>query len=322
MKLHDFDHLFIQHRPPEEICEFLKEHWNDLESHLKFSIYQERLFAPEFLLRCDEDLVQNIYNHLWFNFGYFSSLKYAGQIVQDTSVPDSTRTKFWYMIHAYKSCCYGVPDQRVSSPVFIDNPAALQSFCKYSENSAAKIFFQGMARCKIANGYKLSARLVKTLQEDSISMFEMTRLMENKDLTLSLFLCMIKYDAQQIFCHFLKDSLTINGIFPDRIILFFLCAHAEAGFAGKAIHTLEKIKPGIVREATDPFGNTPLWYTLYQEEIPTQLVKTLIQYGDDPTKRNHLNLSYELVMAANSSQYEKRRRRTVMKAIWKKQQGL
>ena len=118
----------------------------------------------------------------------------------------------------------------------------------------------------------------------------------------------LNHEAENIVCHLLKKRLkALSDILAPQDLLFCICAN-NIGKGDKTVpshailDTLEELTPGICRNTIDQLGNTPLWYCPYYSRIyPKKLeviVQTLLKYGCDPDKRNHLNLSYNICREA------------------------
>ncbi len=97
-----------------------------------------------------------------------------------------------------------------------------------------------------------------------------------------------------------------------RKMLFYVSAYGNWKMAAEAAATIESAAPGTVASATDHFGNTPIWYTLYDldtthqydtasnpaaaqengETARKEYVKLLESFGCDRHYKNHLGVSY------------------------------
>ena len=64
--------------------------------------------------------------------------------------------------------------------------------------------------------------------------------------------------------------------------------------AAEAAATIESAAPGTVASAIDHFGNTPIWYTLYDLETTHQYYSYIspdaAQENDERTRKEYVNL--------------------------------
>ncbi len=97
-----------------------------------------------------------------------------------------------------------------------------------------------------------------------------------------------------------------------RMMLFYVSAYGDWKMAAEALGAIEAAAPGTAAGAVDHFGNTPIWYTLYDldtthqydsvrhpaaarengEDARREYVKMLESFGCDRWHRNHLGVSY------------------------------
>ena len=88
-------------------------------------------------------------------------------------------------------------------------------------------------------------------------------------------------------------------------VLFYVSAYGNWSIATEIADSIESVAPGTVARAVDQFGNTPIWYTLYELETTCwdlrgagheadrhEYVRHLESLGCDPCRQNHLGISY------------------------------
>ena len=107
----------------------------------------------------------------------------------------------------------------------------------------------------------------------------------------------------------MKDLVTIDGSQGEGGGQVLRTALSLSAITGTEIE-LKKVRagraePGTIASAVDHFGNTPMWYTLYELETtnryvaPSENEKSRLAYvqllrshGCDPYRKNHLGISY------------------------------
>ena len=79
-----------------------------------------------------------------------------------------------------------------------------------------------------------------------------------------------------------------------RKVLFYVSAYGNWKMAAEAAATIESAAPGTVASAIDHFGNTPIWYTLYNLETTHQYYSYIspdaAQENDERTRKEYVNL--------------------------------
>ena len=168
-------------------------------------------------------------------------------------------------------------------------------------------------------GFKVSAALSAAIRADSVSVFEMTRQLENRRIGDALMQFLILTRAAKCFTYLVSH-------YPQQVFklrspeewLITVCRYAEDEFAAAAADELERQVPGIVGRTRDPWGNTPLWNTFFDPDLElsfflcwfnkqlrnmripgavgkAKLRAALIRLGCDPDAKNAWGLSYRLL---------------------------
>ena len=168
-----------------------------------------------------------------------------------------------------------------------------------SENE--KKFIQH-TRC-IYRQSRVSRDVMEAIKKNSVSAFEISRMMAGKRISLSTIYAAISKNAENIM-HMLLERYS-NEIFKLRTPtewLFTICQFFKTDTAINTIKQIEKKFPGIVKNAKDPWGCNLLWHTFYhdswryQGDFSEDLQKELINCGCDPNEKNPLGLSFNLVL--------------------------
>ncbi len=83
-------------------------------------------------------------------------------------------------------------------------------------------------------------------------------------------------------------------------ILYYTVSHLDDRKSIDIIDLLEKKHPGIVADTIDPLGNDLLWYSMHNYRIPwfmpnCVMIERLLELGCNPSRDNHLQLTFRLV---------------------------
>lgn len=97
-----------------------------------------------------------------------------------------------------------------------------------------------------------------------------------------------------------------KGCMTPAQLLFHSSTIRDWRAAAELAEAVETAAPGTAANATDVFGNTPVWYTLYNDHRDdaqglAKYVKTLCGLGCDKMRRNHLRLAYGEMWWNNTS---------------------
>ena len=97
----------------------------------------------------------------------------------------------------------------------------------------------------------------------------------------------------------LEESISLTEL------LFYVSAYGAWEIGAVVAEEIERAAPGTIASAVDHFGNTPMWYTLYELETTNRYVspseneksrlayvRLLRSHGCDPYRENHLGISY------------------------------
>lgn len=199
--------------------------------------------------------------------------------------------------------CLGIP--RFLRRDYLDNPAVRQLYCQRQMPGYEMLALLDM---------ELPAGRIKTLkpdlrvalERDSVARFEILRTLTRVRITQKMFFTALHVDAPRIAAHIFQRAMPDGRWMPYEKLLFVLSGNASVPerVAASIVMEIEKQRPGIVRNAMDPFGNNLLWHA-YIQRIPhppgchdsSPLIKALLRCGADPNHRNPLQLSYSLLSA-------------------------
>lgn len=156
--------------------------------------------------------------------------------------------------------------------------------------------------------------LVKSIQNDSVSQFEITRQLLGLDVEKRLLDSLVSNGAINIFFYLLLKCP--KKVLRDRSLelwLFAICRDLNGDKALPFINKIEELRPGVIASAKDPWGNNLLWYIVLHkasQQINRMFCRDeaikyrLIELGCDPDSKNMFGLSARLVEENNERSYE------------------
>lgn len=296
--IQEYDALCERNPPMEEITAFLRERC--LEGPVFRNLMNRParnyiLLTPAFLLALrddDDELLEVIGSWVRDNRSkdLFLKMDFIGRILgMKESIPDRIRAFLWNAIRE-RFHCHDVPR-------IISHPGDYAgNVINYVDIRPA---FLPEKLADWRNSTSLTEKMQVALWQDSVPLFEIELTMTGKRVAKTLFSLVLFYEAANLLSHLLKErSKAVAAILSPIDLLFYICARPPKS-TGRTfvpvIDTLEELYPGICQKTEDSFGNTPLWYCLYESNW--KMAEALIRYGCDPDKRNLLNLSYALCRA-------------------------
>ena len=268
------------------------EYFADRTFHLDMERYPSLLgawwmsrFRPRHLLW--------IYDHMLMDYG---ALKQLGAFVTDDRIALPRRAFFYHAVFRVRahvsSRCGGI---FALPPFWWDNRRAWSEYVEIVRNDEPNAFIRRFG-LPPRSAYKLSEALAAGMEKDSVPVFEMTRQLENRRLSDSMMNRLIALDSGKCFAYVLANH-------PEQVFklrspeewLFTVCREAKDGLGAAAVDELERQLPGIVGRARDPWGNTPLWNTLFNARPTAELQARLLRLVCDPDAENRYGLSYRLL---------------------------
>jgi hypothetical protein len=181
----------------------------------------------------------------------------------------------------------------------------------FALNNEEKNFLR-KSRCNFREN-ALPTQILQAIKRDSVSELEIARLLNNKKISLSIMYAILTYNAGSTINFLLKKySDEIFLLRTPQEWLFTLCNYFHLTAAIDFIKHIEEKFPGIVKNATDPWGNDLLWHTFYNDEVwdpdykrtINSIQQCLIDLGCDPDEKNDLGLSFNLVMENSRDKWE------------------
>ncbi len=200
-------------------------------------------------------------------------------ILDDTQISDDVRTAFWmgywysrgqYPHHAFE--LFGSP---LGNPLLPKRPRTPWS----------------------RTPYELPKTLAEAVESDSVSIFEMERLMCGKKISLSLVHILISKNAGNILSYWLtQKGDALSRLVSLKDLFFYLCGYGKKDLLFKVLPTIHQCNPQLIPEARDDRGNNALWYAFHnREKGMSEVCDELKRLGCDPNVRNAINLNYTMV---------------------------
>ena len=297
--IQEYDALCGKNPPMEEIVAFLRERCpnGDALFHLMRDSTARGyiLLTPAFLLALRDDdyeILKAIGSWVCDGFNNLRlKVDFIGRILgMREAIPDRIRAFLWNAIRERCrseriNCCPG----------------------EYAENVVNYIGIRpNLLQDPPVNWHyptQLTEKMQAALEQDSVPLFEIELTMTGKRVAKRLLDQILRYRAANLLSHLLKErSKALAAILPPTDLLFCICARpSKYKTFVPVLDTLEELYPGICQKTVDNFGNTPLWYCLYERNWP--MAEALIRYGCDPDARNHLGLNYNLCRKHKWPQY-------------------
>ena len=294
----ELDNILANDYPFTVLKNFIDNNYNGTvfcDNAIIHSAYRAMLFTTE-------KLKQYSKKHL-LQIASFADADICCYIVLNRELPDDIRALFWHQIHN------GRTSQKAFYIDFLTTEYRGRNhreIYRTLRNDVEKQFFQNILIERTPP--MLHPLLRVALNEDSVSTFEMLRLMMKKDITKTMIYNALIYDARDIIVEIIKK-------YPEKFFkikspeewLFFICNNFCNRAAIGAIQVIETQFPGTVKSIRDPWNNNLLWNTMFCNKRKSQresLWHEMIKLGCDPGHKNDLGLSFKLVMENSPEKWQ------------------
>lgn len=300
----ELDHILASNRPFEEFNRFWNKNHHNFDKIIPRITYQEMLFMPSMLNAYTKEQLLSLAPYV--------PPRYICAILLDPNIPCDIRGFFWHYLerdisyHVMSKLCLDVCFREYSYCV----PADVIE--EYSENE--RKFFDAINYKP--KHYAVLDSLIDALKNDSMSTFEMTRFMNGKKFTKTLFLLALEYSGKKTVSAMIeKYSEKIFTWHTPEEWLYIICNGYDKynTVSIPAIRLIEEKFPGTVKNAKDPWGANLLWNTFFcirsyrdRYRVQENLQKELLRLGCDPDEKNNLGLSFNLVMENSPESWRRR----------------
>jgi len=285
---HELDILFCTHSPISQIQKFFNRNQDDLVEIFSKMICWSYLLSPEFIASMDSSGVRMVCTFLdkKVRIGYADKVYICAAIIMSEWIAAEKRAMFWHVLKNGTS-------QNWCDTMFPDIDSARKNFLYHIAPGEKNDFMQ---RTTIrTKHFEETEGLLEGIHRDSVSVFEQNRQIAGQNITLALLHFLLQSNALKCFMHIIEN-------FPKQVFeyrtaeewLFTICHDVSEKTAIPIILWVEKMRPGIIAQSRDPWGNTLLWHTLAREDADA-LQRTLIFNGCDANAKNQWGLSWRLV---------------------------
>ena len=285
----------VHHGNMNDFREFFTRYAKNGRRWKYFKIQEcDSIFGPRWMARFEPTHLKWIYHLLTAND---SNLKCTAKLIADRRIAAERRA---LCVHAVFSA-----ETHSKTPfggVILPNfwwynrgawSACLANVRKGDENAFIKRLGCAAVRSEVA----VPEAMRRAAESDTVSVFEMNREFENRQVCGSLLQFLIRHNAAKCFTYLLAN-------YPQRIFkrrsprewLLTVCRCAPDELAAAAVAELERQFPGIVAETRDPWGGSALWSTFCELGPKEKLRAELIRLGCDPDEENEFGLSCRLLL--------------------------
>ena len=145
-----------------------------------------------------------------------------------------------------------------------------------------------------------SPKLQDSITQDHIPSFMLLAPMEQPEITPAMIAQILDDGAIGIFSTLLEHTDILPIKLTMKQILYYAVSHLDDRTGTDVINLLERKQPGIVADTIDLLGNDLLWYSMHNYRIPwfmpnCVMIEKLLELGCNPSRVNHLRLTFRLV---------------------------
>ena len=284
----------IHHGDMNDFKEFFVRYAKSGRKWKNFKIQEyDSILGPRWMARFEPAHLKWIYHLIAANDG---RLKCTAKLVADRRIAAELRALCFHAVFA--------ADTRPSlSPGFVILPhfwwynrAAWNSYVLSVKKNSKDAFIKRLA-CALHPNYSISDTLRRAAESDTVSVFEMNREFENRQVCDSLLQFLIRCNAAKCFTYILaKYPKRVFKLRSPQEWLLTVCRCAEDKLALAAVDELERQFPGIVAATHDHWGGNALWSTFCKLGPKEKLREELIRFGCDPDEENEWGLSPRMLL--------------------------
>ena len=185
----------------------------------------------------------------------------------------------------------------ITNPLLIDNAPVRHRYCQIKKPGWEMLRYIDGRR---AQKLMLSDPMKNAIKTDNIPAFSMLCDISCRHISFSLLSEIMGNVAIGIFSHLLAEGQITSDVisFPE------LCCHITAQYSDSQsiplLTTLEKYKPGLIKNVKDVFGRNLLWYAIHNMRTAwfhpnCKLTPFLLEHGCDPLNENHLGMPWKII---------------------------
>ena len=283
----------VHHGDFDDFKEFFARYVKSGRKWKNFKIQEyDSIFGPRWMARFEPAHLKWIYHLLSAND---TLLKCTAKLIANRRIAAERRALCFHAVFSadtHSDTSFGFV---VRPYLWWYNRAAWDSYVLSVKRDAEDAFIKRLACARHPN-YAISGALRHGAESDSISIFEMNREFENRQVCDSLLQFLIRCNAAKCFTHLLAN-------YPKRVFklrspqewVLTVCRCAGDELAVAAVDELERQFPGIVAATRDPWGGNPLWSTFCKLGPKEKLRAELVRLGCDPDEENEWGISPRLL---------------------------
>ena len=284
----------VHHGDMDDFRTFFKRYAMSGRKWKNFKITEyDSIFGPKWMARFEPAHLKWIYHLLSAND---TLLKCTLKLAADRRIAVERRALCFHAVFSAQTHLVSAFGELARPQFWWYNRAGWQAFLYLVRRGDDDAFLKRLG-CTLGPRYAISDALRHGAESDSISIFEMNREFENRQVCDSLLQFLIRCNAAKCFTYLLAN-------YPKRVFklrspqewLLTVCRCAKDELAAAAVVELERQFPGLVASTRDPWGGTPLWSTFCESGPKEKLRAELIRFGCDPDEENEIGLSYRLLI--------------------------
>ena len=287
----------VHHGDFDDFREFFVRYAKSGRRWKNFKIQEyDSIFGPRWMARFEPAHLKWIYHLLVAND---NRLKCTLKLIANRRIAAERRALCFHAVFAadtHPATSFG----DVILPYFWwYNRAAWNTYAQSVKMDSEDAFIKRLG-CVRSGSYVVSDALLKAAENDTVSVFEINREFENRQVCDSLLQLLIRCNAAKCFKYILAN-------YPKRVFklrspqewFLTVCRCAGDELAVAAVNELERQFPGIVGSTRDPWGGNALWSTFCELGPKDMLRAELIRFGCDPDEENDWGLSPRLLRDNN-----------------------
>ncbi len=284
----------IRHGDMDDFRNFFKRYAMSGRKWKNFKIEEyDSIIGPRWMARFEPAHLKWVYHLLSAND---SHLKCTLKLAADRRIAVERRALCFHAVFSAQThfiTAFGV----IARPrLWWYNREGWQAFLSILRRGDDDAFLRRLG-CTLRRDYAVSDALRRAAASDSVSLFEMNRELENRQVCDSLLQFLIRCNAAKCFVYFLANHpAKVFKLRSPREWLLTVCRCAGDELAVAAVNELERQFPGIVASTRDPWGGSALWSTFCKTEPKEKLWAELLRFGCDPDGENEWGITPRLLL--------------------------
>ena len=268
----------IRHGDMKDFKKFFKRYTKSGRKWNGFRVYEcDSIYGPRWMARFEPAHLRWIYHLLVADD---DRLKYTAKIVADRRIAAERRALCFHAVFAAETRPALSPGYVILPHFWWYNRGAWSAYSQWVKRGSDDAFIKRLGCAAVRSEVAVPEAMRRAAESDTVSVFEMNREFENRQVCGSLLQFLIRRNAAKCFTYLLAN-------YPQRIFklrsprewLLTVCRCAPDELAAAAVAELERQFPGIVAETRDPWGGNALWSTFCELGPKEKLRAELIRDG-------------------------------------------